>query len=50
MIVGDKTLQITLTTEILGNISQINTQSISIYKYFVQLRYHQENTDLYGLE
>ena len=37
---------ITLTTGMIGHVSQINTQRISLHIYFAQLRHHQENTDI----
>ena len=43
---GGEKLYITLTKGILGHISQINTERISIY-IFRPIRHHQENTDLY---
>ena len=42
--VGGEPLQITLATVILGHVSQISTQKISIH--IAQLRPHQENIDI----
>ena len=41
MTVGGETLQLTLKTGMLGQVSQI----IFLYIYFAQLRHHHENTD-----
>ena len=38
MIEGGETLQTKLTAEILGHISQINSQRITIYKEILRLR------------
>ena len=49
--VGGETLLITFITGTfyLVMFDRINNKRIYIYTYFVQLRHHQENTDLNGL-
>ena len=41
-------IEITLTTGMLGHVSQINTQRISIY--FEKLRHHKDYTDMNDIE